>query len=128
MSTTTTSSRTAYYTASVSEPLAHAYQTSNLIHVRMRAAREPVFAIIRLRYAIYTSHSKRGSQVHKFNLMKRFWCLALLLVCTGAHTVTAQQVGCNDLSATNGLITGSNKNGVIPDIRAPPGGKYILYL
>ena len=49
--------------------------------------------------------------------MKRFWCLAFLLVCTGTHTVTAQQGGCNNLSTTNGLITGSN-NGVIPNNRA----------
>ena len=65
--------------------------------------------------------------MHKFNLMKRFWCLALLLVCTCTHT-PAQQGGCNNLSTTNGLITGSNKNGVIPIIRAPTGGKYTLFI
>ena len=80
-----------------------------------------------LSYAIYTSHSKRGSQVHKFNLMKRFWCLALLLVCTCTHT-PAQQGGCNNLSTTNGLITGRNRNGVIPIIRAPPRGKYTIFI
>ena len=58
-------------------------------------------------------------------------CLAMeltvfLLVCTLTYTVTAQQGGCNSLSTKNGLINGTGKTGVIPNVQAPSGGTIIL--
>ena len=58
--------------------------------------------------------------------MKSFYCqailIAILLVCTACtYTVTAQG-GCNTLPTSNGLIAGNNKDGVIPYVRASPGG------
>ena len=58
--------------------------------------------------------------------MKSFCCqailIAILLVCTACtYTVTAQD-GCNTLYTSNGLIAGSNKNGIIPYVQVPPGG------
>ena len=49
-------------------------------------------------------------------------------MCTFTYTVTAQQGGCNNLSTTNGLITGTGKTGVIPNIYAPSGGTIILVI
>ena len=46
---------------------------------------------------------------------------AFLFVCTCTYTVTAQG-GCNTLSSTNGLIPGTDKTGLFPNLDATPGG------
>ena len=49
--------------------------------------------------------------------------IAILLVCTACtYTVTAAQGGCDNLPTPSGLINGSNKDGVIPVVRASSGG------
>ena len=41
---------------------------------------------------------------------------------------TAAQGGCNTLSSTNGLIVGSGKTGVIPNLQTGPGGRSIIII
>ena len=65
------------------------------------------------------------------NVFTQVPCLAMvltvfLLVCMFTYTVTAQQGGCNSLSTTNGLINGTGKTGVIPNVQAPSGGTIII--